>query len=53
MHPGVIQEVSVQNFKVEGMKCGHCVRAVTEAVMSVDASAKVEVDRATGRVSAQ
>ena len=51
MHPGVIQEVSVQNFKVEGMKCGHCVRAVTEAVMSVDASAKVEVDRATGRVS--
>lgn len=41
----------MQNFKVEGMKCGHCVRAVTEAVMSVDASAKVEVDRATSRVS--
>ena len=41
----------MQNFKVDGMKCGHCVRAVTEAVMGVDASAKVEVDRATGRVS--
>ena len=41
----------MQNFKVEGMKCGHCVRAVTEAVMGLDASAKVEVDRATGRVS--
>lgn len=41
----------MQDFKVEGMTCGHCVRAVTEAVIGVDASAKVEVDRATGRVS--
>ena len=41
------------NFKVEGMTCAHCVRAVTEAVMSVDANAKVEVDRATGRVSVE
>lgn len=41
----------MHNFKVDGMKCGHCVRAVTEAVMGVDASATVEVNRATGRVS--
>ena len=41
----------MHNFKVEGMKCGHCVRAVTEAVRSVDPSATVDVDRAAGRVS--
>ena len=41
----------MQNFKVEGMKCGHCVRAVTEAIRSVDPSATVDVDRGAGRVS--
>lgn len=29
---------------VDGMNCGHCVKAVTEAVLAVDAQAKVEVD---------
>ena len=41
----------MQNFKVEGMTCGHCVRTVTEAVKSVDPNATVEVDLAAGRVS--
>ena len=41
----------MQNFKVEGMTCGHCVRAVTEAVRSVDPGAVVNVDRVVGRVS--
>lgn len=41
----------MQNFKVEGMTCGHCVRAVTEAVKAVDPNATVEVDLAAGRVS--
>lgn len=40
----------MQNFKVEGMTCGHCVRAVTEAVMGVDPGAKVDVELAAGRV---
>lgn len=41
----------MQDFKVEGMRCGHCVRAVTEAVRSVDPNATVDVNRAVGRVS--
>ena len=41
----------MQAFKVDGMKCGHCVRAVTEAVQSVVPGAGVDVDRVTGRVS--
>lgn len=41
----------MQNFEVSGMTCGHCVRAVTEAVHGVDAAAKVEVDLPGGRVT--
>jgi copper chaperone len=37
-------------FEVQGMTCGHCARAVTEAVKRVDASAQVEVDLSGGRV---
>jgi copper chaperone len=37
-------------FEVQGMTCGHCARAVTEAVKRVDASAQVEVDLTAGRV---
>ena len=40
----------MQDFRVDGMTCGHCERTVTEAVRSVDPSATVEVDRAAGRV---
>ena len=39
-----------QRFDVEGMTCGHCARAVGEAVRRVDPAAKVEVDLAGGRV---
>jgi len=35
---------------VEGMTCGHCVRAVTEAVHSVLADAPVAVDLPSGTV---
>ena len=34
-------------LKVEGMTCGHCVAAVTQAVQAVDAAA--EVAAAVGR----
>ena len=39
-----------QVFTVQGMTCGHCERAVTQAVQSVDPAATVRIDRATGRV---
>lgn len=37
-------------FQVDGMSCGHCVKAVTEAVQSVDPAARVDVDLASHRV---
>lgn len=37
-------------LQVEGMSCGHCVNAVTNAVQGVDAAAKVEVDLAQQKV---
>jgi copper chaperone len=40
----------MQNFTVTGMTCGHCVRAVTEAVARLDATAAVRVDLANGQV---
>lgn len=40
----------MQAFKVSGMSCGHCVRAITQAIKALDASAEVEVDLASGRV---
>lgn len=34
----------MQVFSVEGMSCGHCVKAVTQAVQSKDPAASVRVD---------
>ncbi|TWO71083.1 heavy-metal-associated domain-containing protein [Caenimonas sedimenti] len=42
-----------QSFQVQGMTCGHCVRAVTQAVQSVDPAAEVKVDLASGQVQVQ
>lgn len=42
-----------QTFTVQGMTCGHCERAVTQAVQSVDPQARVTIDRAAGRVDVQ
>ena len=41
---------SSQQFQVSGMTCQHCVRAVQDAVWSVDPNADVQVDLPTGRV---
>lgn len=38
------------SLQVEGMSCGHCVKAVTEAVQEVAPGAKVDVDLTTGKV---
>ncbi len=37
-------------FDVQGMTCGHCERAVRQALAQVDPQAQVQVDRAQGRV---
>lgn len=37
---------------VRGMSCGHCVRAVTEAIRAEDPKAEVAVDLAAGTVRA-
>ena len=42
-----------QTFQVQGMSCGHCVGAVTEAVKSVDPQAQVKIDLASGKVEVQ
>ncbi len=39
-----------QVLNVQGMTCGHCERAVTEAVKTIDPQATVKIDLATGIV---
>ena len=40
-------------FLVENMTCGHCVKAVTQAITSADAAAQVDVDLASKSVVVQ
>ena len=40
-------------LQVEGMSCGHCIRAVTTAITALDGAANVAVDLAAKRVVAQ
>lgn len=39
-----------QSFTVTGMTCGHCEKAVTQAVRQLDPQAQVTIDRASGKV---
>jgi len=43
----------MQTFNVQGMTCGHCVRAVTNAIKGEDPAADVQVDLAKGEVAVQ
>ena len=43
----------MQVFNVEGMTCGHCVKAVTQAIKNQDPAAEVTVDLAAKQVSVQ
>ncbi len=43
----------MQEFNVQGMTCGHCVRTVTHAVQALDPGAVVEVDLAAAKVRVQ
>ena len=38
------------SFTVTGMTCGHCEKAVTQALRSIDPQAQVRIDRAQDRV---
>jgi len=40
-------------FTVEGMTCGHCVRAITRAVQALDPAARVAVDLETKSVAVE
>ena len=37
-------------LEVSGMGCGSCVSKITKAIQAMDHDARVEVDRAAGRV---
>jgi copper chaperone len=39
-----------QTFTVQGMTCGHCEKAVTTAIKTLDPQAEVRIDRANDRV---
>lgn len=43
----------MQLFKVQGMTCQHCVKAVTQAVQDQDDTAQVEVDLGSGEVKVE
>lgn len=43
----------MQTFNVQGMTCAHCERAVTNAIQSLDAQARVRVDRQSGVVEVE
>ena len=43
----------MQVFNVEGMSCGHCVKAITAAVQARDAAAGVRVDLAAKEVGVE
>ena len=43
----------MHEFKIPNMSCGHCVRAITEAVKQADPQAEVLIDLAARQVQVQ
>ncbi|MFJ2321609.1 cation transporter [Pseudomonas sp. NPDC087817] len=43
----------MQVFNVEGMSCGHCVKAITNALQAKDPAASVRVDLAAKEVGVE
>ena len=43
----------MQVFNVHGMSCGHCVKAITNAVQAKDPAASVRVDLAAKEVGVE
>ena len=46
-----MQPTTTTTLQVQGMTCGHCERAVTQAVQQVDPGAAVRIDREAGTVA--
>ena len=42
-----------QAFQVQGMTCGHCEMAVKRAVLQLDPTAQIQIDRAQGKVEVE
>lgn len=42
-----------QVFEVQGMTCGHCEKAVTQALQRLDPQARIVIDRPLGRVEVE
>lgn len=42
-----------QTFDVQGMTCGHCEKAVTAAIKTIDPQAEVHIDRGQNRVDVE
>jgi copper chaperone len=43
----------MQVFKVQGMSCGHCVKAITQALQAQDPAASVRIDLAAKEVGVE
>ncbi|KAA0986632.1 heavy-metal-associated domain-containing protein [Pseudomonas sp. ANT_J12] len=43
----------MQVFNVQGMSCGHCVKAITQALLAKDPAASVRVDLAAKEVGVE
>lgn len=43
----------MQVFNVQGMSCGHCVRAITQVLQAEDPAASVRVDLAAREVGVE
>lgn len=43
----------MQVFNVQGMSCGHCVKAITNAVQAKDPAASVRIDLAAKEVGVE
>lgn len=41
----------MQHFDLKGLTCGHCVRAVTEAIKQLDENADVDINLAAGKMT--
>lgn len=42
-----------QSFHVTGMTCGHCEKAVTQAIRQLDPQASVKIDRSASSVEVE
>jgi copper chaperone len=48
-----MSQTSNQTFNVTGMTCGHCEKAVTNAIKQLDPQAIVVIDRSQNKVDVQ